>query len=137
MGRRPRLVVAAVIEDGEGRFLLARRPPGSHLEGLWEFPGGAMEEGETPGEALIRELEEELGVRVAVGEPLTFAFHRDESRDVLLLFFSARLVSGSPVGRQGQEVRWVSRQELPQLPTPPADRPLVESLAGGLPVKRG
>ncbi len=129
MGARPRLVVAAVIEDLQGRFLLARRPPGSHLEGLWEFPGGAMEDGETPAQALVRELDEELGVTLAVGEPLTFAWHRDEARDVLLLFFSARVVGGEPQGREGQEIRWVPRGELAALAAPPADLPLLRALA--------
>lgn len=131
MGRRPRLVVAAVIGDNQGRYLLARRRPGTHLAGMWEFPGGAMEAGETPAQALARELYEELGVRVEVGEPLTFAWHRDERRDVLLLFFSADIVSGTPNGREGQEVRWVKREELDSLPVPPADGPLVRTLARG------
>lgn len=109
--------------------MLTRRRPGSHLEGLWEFPGGAMEDGETPAEALTRELGEELGVAVEVGEPLTFAWHRDEVRDVLLLFFCARVVAGVPCGREGQEIRWVARGELAGLPAPPADQPLLRALA--------
>jgi len=131
VGRRPRLVVAAVIGDEHGRYLLARRRPGTHLAGLWEFPGGAMEEGETPAEALARELDEELGVRVEVGEPLTFAWHRDEGRDVILLFYAARIVGGIPGGREGQEVRWVERDELGALAAPPADGPLLRALAKG------
>lgn len=127
--RKPRVVVAAVIEDPDGRFLLARRRPGSHLEGLWEFPGGAMEDGETPAEALARELDEELGVAVEVDEPLTFAWHRDQTRDVLLLFFRTRVVAGVPCGREGQEIRWVARGELADLPAPPADQPLLRVLA--------
>ncbi len=123
------MVVAAVIADDRGRFLLARRRPGSHLEGLWEFPGGAMEDGETPAQALARELVEELGVAIEVGEPLTFAWHRDEARDVLLLFYSARIVDGTPHGREGQEIRWVPRDELAALPVPPADEPLLRALA--------
>jgi len=123
------VVVAAVIADDRGRFLLARRRPGSHLEGLWEFPGGAMEDGETPAQALARELVEELGVAIEVGEPLTFAWHRDEARDVLLLFYSARVVGGTPHGREGQEIRWVPRGELAALPAPPADEPLLRALA--------
>ncbi len=129
MADKPRLVVAAVIEDDHGRCLLARRRRGSHLEGLWEFPGGAMEAGETPVEALVRELEEELGVAAAVGEPMTFAWHRDEERDVVILFFSARIVGGEPHGREGQEIRWVPRAELAALATPPADQALLRALA--------
>ena len=127
--RTLRVVVAAVVERDDGRILLARRLPEAHLGGLWEFPGGAIEDGETPAEALARELIEEIGVRVAVGEPITFAFHRDESRDVVLLFCAARIVSGEPRGLQGQEVRWFSRGELAGLATPPADAVLVRRLA--------
>ena len=124
-----RLVVAAVIEEG-GRFLVARRREGSHLAGLWEFPGGRVEPGEEPGAALVRELREELGVDAAVGVPLTFAWHRDAERDVLLLFYEAAILSGSPRGAEGQEVRWVTRRELGALATPPADAELVGRLAG-------
>ncbi len=90
-----------------------------------------MEEGEAPAEALARELDEELGVRVQVNEPLTFAWHRDEGRDVILLFYAADIVAGTPRGREGQEVRWVSREELNALPAPPADEPLLRALAKG------
>lgn len=137
MAARPRLVVAAVIEDEQGRFLLARRRSGSHLEGLWEFPAGGMEDGETPAEALARELDEELGVLVAVGKPLTFSWHRDEARDVLLLFFTAGIVRGEPRGREGQEIRWVPRRELGTIAAPPADGPLLCALATGAAVTPG
>ncbi len=124
------MVVAAVVQGDDGRFLLARRPPGSHLEGLWEFPGGAVEEGESPSEALRRELLEELGAEALIGEPLTFAFHRDSSRDVILLFFRAEIVGGGVAGREGQEVGWFTGPELAGLATPPADAALVARLAG-------
>jgi 8-oxo-dGTP diphosphatase len=114
-------VVAAVIQRDDGRFLLSRRAPGSHLGGLWEFPGGAVEDGETPGAALQRELLEELGVEVEVGEPVTFAFNRDRQREVVLLFFKARITRGVVIGREGQEVEWFAPAELPLLPMPPAD----------------
>ncbi len=136
-----RLVVAAVMRDAGGRLLVARRAAGQHLEGLWEFPGGAVEAGETAEEALARELREELGVPIAVGDPITFSWHRDATREILLLFYAARLVAGVPHGLQGQEVRWVTPAELAALPTPPADADLVrillnrglkESRAGGL-----
>ncbi len=129
--RERRTVVAAVIEDDGGRVLLARRRPGTHLAGLWEFPGGGVEAGETAEEALVRELEEELGVVVEVRRPRTFAWHRDERREVLLLFYDAALVEGEPRGAEGQQVRWFARDELVALQTPPADRALVESLAAG------
>ncbi len=127
-GSSVRLVVAAVIEDG-GRFLVARRRAGSHLAGLWEFPGGGVEAGEEPAVALARELREELGVEAAVGAPVTFAWHRDAERDVVLLFYEASIRSGSPRGVEGQEVRWVTRRELGALATPPADAELVGRLA--------
>ena len=128
--RSLRVVVAAVVERDDGRILLARRLPDAHLGGLWEFPGGAVEDGETPEEALARELVEELGVRITVAEPVTFAFHRDEHRDVVLLFHAACIVQGEPRGLQGQEVRWFAREELAVLATPPADAALVRRLSG-------
>ncbi len=122
-------MVAAVVRRDDGRFLLARRLPEAHLGGLWEFPGGAVEDGESPPDALRRELLEELGVEVAVGAPVTFAFHRDAHRDVVLLFYDAEIVSGEPTGRDGQEFGWFAAVELPLLPTPPADAELIGRLA--------
>jgi 8-oxo-dGTP diphosphatase len=124
-----RLVVAAVVEDGAGRFLVSRRPPGSHLAGLWEFPGGGVEAGEAADAALVRELAEELGVEIVVGSPLTFAWHVEERRAILLLFYRATIVRGVPAGLQGQAVAWVSRAELARLETPPADAELIRILA--------
>jgi len=124
-------VVAAVVRGDDGRFLLARRAPGSHLGGLWEFPGGAVEPGEAPAQALRRELLEELGVEARIGEPITFAFHRDAQRDVVLLFFEACITAGEPLGREGQEVGWFTGAELAGLATPPADAALVSRLARG------
>lgn len=89
-----------------------------------------MEDGEHPEEALRREVWEELGVQVAVEEPLTFAWHRDEVKTVLLLFYRAAIREGSPRGREGQEVGWFTRQQLRDLPVPPADRHLVQLLVG-------
>jgi 8-oxo-dGTP diphosphatase len=123
------LVVAAVVRRDDGRLLLSRRLPESHLGGLWEFPGGAVEDGEGPDEALRRELLEELGVEIAVEAPITFAFHRDPQRDVVLLFYKARIVSGVLTGRQGQEVGWFTAGELASLATPPADAELIAGLA--------
>ena len=120
-----RLVVAAVVRRDDGRLLLARRLAEAHLGGLWEFPGGAVEEGESPPDALRRELLEELGVEVVVGAPVTFAFHRDQHRDVVLLFYEADIVSGEPTGRDGQEFGWFTAADLPLLPTPPADAELI------------
>jgi 8-oxo-dGTP diphosphatase len=127
-----RLVVAAVIAREDGRLLMARRPPQAHLAGLWEFPGGTVEEGEDAETALRRELEEELGVAAEVGEPFTFAWHRGGERDVLLLFYRARITAGKPDGREGQEVAWVTLAELSRLATPPADAALIAKLTEGL-----
>lgn len=125
---KARLVVAGVIRDRQGRILLARRLPSAHLGGFWEFPGGGVEEGESPEKALQRELQEELGVEVAVGAPITFAWHRDERRTLLLLFYQAEIIKGVPVGQQGQEVRWVGVDELQATSMPPADQELVRWL---------
>lgn len=125
---KTRLVVAAVIRDGQGRVLLARRLPLAHLGGFWEFPGGGVEEGESPEQALKRELREELGVEVAVKTPITFAWHQDEKRTVLLLFYQAEIIQGVPVGRQGQEVRWVGVDEVQAASMPPADQELLRLL---------
>jgi 8-oxo-dGTP diphosphatase len=124
------LVVAAVIRDGAGRLLVARRCKRAHLGGLWEFPGGAVENGEEPAAALVRELREELGIEARVVAPLVFAWHRDESRQVLLLFYETAIETGTPTGREGQEVRWVTTAELAALPTPPADGALIRSIVG-------
>ncbi|MGQ9495607.1 MAG: 8-oxo-dGTP diphosphatase MutT [Thermoanaerobaculaceae bacterium] len=125
---KARLVVAGVIRDRQGRVLLARRLPSAHLGGFWEFPGGGVEEGESPEEALKRELKEELGVEVAVKRPITFAWHRDGRRTLLLLFYQAEIVKGVPVGQQGQEIRWVGVDELQAASMPPADQELVRLL---------
>jgi 8-oxo-dGTP diphosphatase len=122
------MVVAAVVQDGGGRFLVGRRLPGSHLAGLWEFPGGGVEDGETAETALARELAEELGVEIAVGSPITFAWHHEDRRATLLLFYRATIVRGDPVGRQGQKVAWVTVEELTTLDTPPADAELIRLL---------
>jgi 8-oxo-dGTP diphosphatase len=124
----PRLVVAAVIRNEAGAYLLARRRPEAHLGGLWEFPGGAMEPGEQPAAALEREIREELGVEIDVPSPLTFAWHRDSTKDVLLLFFRATIATGQLRGLEGQEIGWFAASELGRLDTPPADAELVAML---------
>jgi 8-oxo-dGTP diphosphatase len=123
------LVVAAVIRDSEGRILLTRRPEGRHMEGLWEFPGGKVAEGESPADALIRELHEELGLETRTGAPITFAVHEEPGLRILLLFFSSEIIAGTPAPREGQEIVWVRPQRLPSYPTPPADADLVARLA--------
>ena len=122
------LVVAAVIRDSTGRILLGRRPPGRHMAGLWELPGGKVREGEPPDAALERELEEELGVAARCGRPLTFAVHEEHGLRILLLFYQATIEGGEPHGREGQELAWVSASDLDRYPTPPADAPLLTHL---------
>jgi 8-oxo-dGTP diphosphatase len=123
-------VVAAVIRDDEGRVLLTQRPEGRHMGGLWEFPGGKIDSGEAPTDALARELEEELGMEIAVEQPLTFAVHEEPGLRILLLFYDARVVSGEPHGHEGQGVEWVPIADLPSYPTPPADAELIRMLVG-------
>jgi 8-oxo-dGTP diphosphatase len=120
-------VVAGLIEK-EGRILVARRPPGSWMEGYWEFPGGKIEEDENPREALARELDEELGVEVEVGRVEDVIRHDYEDRSVLLLFFWCTVVSGVPVGRQGQSHKWAKPSEMLELEFLPADKPLIQRL---------
>jgi 8-oxo-dGTP diphosphatase len=119
-------VVAAVIEQG-GRFLLSRRPKGTHLEGLWEFPGGKVHAGETHAEALRRELDEELGVEANVGELIFETTHEYPDRTVALWFYRCALL-GRPSARLSQELRWTSRTELAGLEMPPADAGLIKQL---------
>ena len=130
-------VVAAAITDADGRILVARRPEGSSLAGLWEFPGGKIEIGETPEAALVRELSEELALKIAPASltPLGFASHAMVDFHLLLLLFRCRAWVGVPVGQQGQAVRWVHPAALAALPMPPADVPLLALLAANaLPV---
>jgi len=124
------VVTAAVIRDGDGRFLLARRPEGKHMAGLWEFPGGKVDAGEEPAAGLARELAEELGVEAEVGEPITFAVHSEPGLRILLLFYSTRIVAGEAKPHDGQQLEWVAGSELRRYPTPPADAALVRLLQG-------
>jgi 8-oxo-dGTP diphosphatase len=122
-------VVAAVIRDRAGRVLLARRPAGRHMAGLWEFPGGKVHDGEAPAAALERELAEELGLEITVGDPITFATHEEPGLRILLLFYESTISSGEPRAREAQEIAWVTPAELYRYPTPPADAALVDRLA--------
>ncbi|HEX5935238.1 MAG TPA: 8-oxo-dGTP diphosphatase MutT [Pseudorhizobium sp.] len=128
--RRLLLVAACALVDTDGRILLAQRPEGKSLAGLWEFPGGKVEPGETPEETLVRELEEELGVstRVPCLAPLTFASHTYESFHLLMPLYICRRYEGIPVGREGQAVKWVRSRDLRSYPMPPADEPLIPFL---------
>lgn len=124
------LVSAAALIDPDGRVLLTRRPEGKSMAGLWEFPGGKVEPGETPEAALIRELDEELGVdtRESCLAPLTFASHAYEGFHLLMPLFACRKWTGIPRPREGQALAWVAPGALRDYPMPPADIPLIPVL---------
>ncbi len=124
------LVVACALVDTDGRVLVAQRPEGKALAGLWEFPGGKLEPGERPEESLIRELAEELGITVKADclAPLTFASHAYESFHLLMPLYVCRRWEGTPEGREGQAIRWMKPARLRDLPMPPADAPLIAHL---------
>jgi 8-oxo-dGTP diphosphatase len=124
------LVSAVALIDGDGRVLLARRPEGREMAGLWEFPGGKVEPGETPEAALIRELHEELGIGTwrSCLAPLTFASHAYEEFHLLMPLFACRRWEGIPRAREGQKLAWVRVGGLTDYPMPPADKPLVAAL---------
>jgi 8-oxo-dGTP diphosphatase len=124
------LVAAAALVDGDGRVLLAQRPPGKSMAGMWEFPGGKIEAGEMPEAALIRELREELGIEVAPAclAPFTFASHAYGDFHLLMPLFICRRWQGIVRPREGQVVKWLRPAAMADLPMPPADTPLVAML---------
>ena len=124
------LVAAVALIDPDGRVLLAQRPEGKHLAGLWEFPGGKVQPGETPEAALIRELEEELGIDVEASclAPFTFASHAYPDFHLLMPLYVCRKWSGIVTAREGQRLAWVRSGRLGDYPMPPADKPLVAML---------
>ena len=124
------LVVAVALIDPDGRVLIAKRPEGKQLAGLWEFPGGKVEQGERPEEALIRELREELGIVVkeACLAPLTFASHTYEDFQLLMPLYVCRRWEGMVTPLEGQQLTWVKPTKLKDYPMPPADLPLISHL---------
>lgn len=120
----PRIVVTAAVIEQNGHYLVTRRPGGVHLEGLWEFPGGKCEEGESHTASLEREIAEELDARITVGEEVFSTVHAYPDRVIELHFFACRL-EGRPRAVLGQEMRWVAKEELRRLPFPPADEELI------------
>lgn len=128
--KRMVLVVACALIDADNRILLAQRPEGKSMAGLWEFPGGKVEPGEIPEEALIRELKEELGVETkrACLAPLTFASHEYDEFHLLMPLYICRKWWGAPVGREEQALKWVRPMKLRDYPMPEADLPLISPL---------
>ncbi|MBQ0752481.1 MAG: 8-oxo-dGTP diphosphatase MutT [Roseovarius sp.] len=124
------LVSAVALIDVDGRILLTQRPEGKSMAGLWEFPGGKVESGETPEVALIRELQEELGINTWASclAPLTFASHSYPEFHLLMPLFACRKWEGIVQGREGQALKWVRAADLRSYPMPPADIPLIPIL---------
>ena len=124
------LVSAVALIDRDGRVLLAQRPEGKSMAGLWEFPGGKVEPGERPEEALIRELQEELGIDTWASclAPLTFASHAYEDFHLLMPLFACRKWEGTPQPKEGQTLKWVHPRDMRDYPMPPADLPLIPIL---------
>jgi 8-oxo-dGTP diphosphatase len=125
------LVAACALIDPDKRVLIAQRPQGKPMAGLWEFPGGKVEEGEAPEDTIIRELAEELGVTVTRPclAPLTFASHNYREFHILMPLFVCRRWEGNPVPIEAQQLKWVRPNRLRDFPMPPADEPLISHLA--------
>ena len=130
MGSRLVVVAACALVDTDGRILLAQRPKGRSLAGLWEFPGGKVEMGETPEKALIRELKEELAIDVSQAclAPFTFASHAYPDFHLLMPLYVCRRWEGVARSREGQALKWVRPRDLRDYPMPPADEPLIPPL---------
>ena len=124
------LVAACALVDADGRVLIAQRPEGKQLAGLWEFPGGKVEKGETPEECLIRELREELGIETKTEclAPLTFASHSCDSFHLLMPLFVCRRFEGTPEAKEHQALKWVRPRQMRDYPMPAADAPLIPFL---------
>ncbi len=123
-------VVAVALVDDDNRVMIAQRPKGKSMAGLWEFPGGKVEAGETPENALIRELKEELSIDVTAAclAPFTFASHTYEKFHLLMPLYVCRRWSGTPIPQEGQTLKWVRANRLKEFDMPPADIPLVAML---------
>ncbi|MGX5826439.1 (deoxy)nucleoside triphosphate pyrophosphohydrolase [Mesorhizobium sp. 43Arga] len=129
-GKRLLLVAACALVDTDGRVLLAQRPEGKQLAGLWEFPGGKVEPGETPEQCIIRELHEEIGIETEIPclAPLTFASHSYDDFHLLMPLFVCRRFRGIAQPREGQALKWVRPKQMRDYPMPPADAPLIPFL---------
>jgi 8-oxo-dGTP diphosphatase len=129
-GKRLLLVAACALVDADGRVLIAQRPQGKQLAGLWEFPGGKVEPGETPEQCLVRELHEEIGIeaKIACLAPLTFASHSYDDFHLLMPLYICRRFEGIAVPKEGQTLKWVKPRQMRDYPMPPADEPLIPFL---------
>ena len=129
-GKRLLLGAACALVDTDGRVLLAQRPEGKQLAGLWEFPGGKVEPGETPEQCIIRELHEEIGIETEIPclAPLTFASHSYDDFHLLMPLFVCRRFRGIAQPREGQALKWVRPKQMRDYPMPPADAPLIPFL---------
>ena len=123
-------VAACALVDADGRVLVTQRPQGKAMAGLWEFPGGKVEDDEAPEAALVREMAEELGVEIGPRclTPLGFASHAYEDFHLVMLLYACRRWEGIATGREGQALRWVHPRDLRKLEMPPADKPLIHML---------
>jgi mutator protein MutT len=128
-GKKPHFHVTAGVIWKNGKVLIAKRPPGSHLEGLWEFPGGKQEMGESMRECLEREIREEVGLKVRAGESLLTVDHEYESRLISLHFFTCVPVSGEAKAIQCQQIEWVEPSDLQRFAFPPPDAMIIRSLS--------
>ena len=128
------LVAACALVDPDGRVLVAKRPEGKSMAGLWEFPGGKVETGETPEVALIRELYEELGIDITASclAPLTFASHSYEKFHLVMPLYVCRRWEGRVTGLEGQDLKWIKPLKMRSLEMPPADEPLIAHLIDAL-----
>lgn len=128
------LVSAVALIDADGRILLAQRPEGKDLAGLWEFPGGKVEEGEHPEATLRREIKEELGIELCESclQSLTFVVHEYEHFRLVMFLYLCRNWQGIPEGREGQALMWKRAEQLKDVPMPPADLPLIAALRDAL-----
>ena len=121
-------VVVAGLIIRNGRLLIAQRPVGKHMAGKWEFPGGKIERGETPEQAIERELREELGITVRAGREYDAVHHCYPEKEILLLFYRCRLISGEPAAIEEADVRWIAEDELRAFDWAEADRPVIDRI---------